>query len=31
MLPVEHNDPVNASILSISEDKIAGLDRKSVV
>ncbi|MFZ4386581.1 MAG: Lrp/AsnC family transcriptional regulator [Chthoniobacterales bacterium] len=24
MLPVEHNDPVNAAILAISEDKIAG-------
>jgi len=24
MIPVEHNDPVNAAILSISEDKIAG-------
>jgi len=24
MLPVEHNDPINAAILAISEDKIAG-------
>ena len=24
MLPVEHNDPVNSSILAVSEDKIAG-------
>jgi DNA-binding Lrp family transcriptional regulator len=24
MIPVEHNDPVNAAILTISEDKIAG-------
>ncbi len=24
MLPVEHNDPVNARILAVSEDKIAG-------
>ena len=24
MIPVEHNDPINATILAISEDKIAG-------
>src|SRR5256885_15900275 len=24
MLPVEHNDPINAKILAISEDKIEG-------
>jgi DNA-binding Lrp family transcriptional regulator len=28
MLPVEHNDPVNAKILAISEDKIAGFVRE---
>src|SRR5437016_9655437 len=28
MLPVEHNDPVNASILAISEDKIEGFVRE---
>src|SRR5205823_15023895 len=28
MLPVEHNDPVNASILAISEDKIEGYVRE---
>ncbi|PZR75675.1 MAG: AsnC family transcriptional regulator [Chthoniobacterales bacterium] len=28
MLPVEHNDPVNARILAISEDKIAGFVRE---
>jgi DNA-binding Lrp family transcriptional regulator len=28
MLPVEHNDPVNARILSISEDKIEGFVRE---
>jgi hypothetical protein len=28
MLPVEHNDPINASILSISEDKIEGFVRE---
>ena len=24
MMPVEHNDPVNAKILAVSEDKIEG-------
>jgi hypothetical protein len=28
MLPVEHNDPVNATILGISEDKIEGFVRE---
>jgi len=28
ILPVEHNDPVNARILEISEDKIAGFVRE---
>src|SRR3954451_17862033 len=28
MVPVEHNDPVNASILAISEDKIEGFVRE---
>jgi DNA-binding Lrp family transcriptional regulator len=28
MLPVEHNDPINAKILAISEDKIAGFMRE---
>src|SRR3954452_12265271 len=28
MLPVEHNDPVNAQILAISEDKIQGFVRE---
>jgi DNA-binding Lrp family transcriptional regulator len=28
MLPVEHNDPINARILAISEDKIAGFVRE---
>jgi hypothetical protein len=28
MLPVEHNDPVNAKILAISEDKIEGFARE---
>ncbi|HYY34787.1 MAG TPA: Lrp/AsnC family transcriptional regulator [Candidatus Binatia bacterium] len=28
MLPVEHNDPVNANILAISEDKIEGFVRE---
>src|ERR1700716_4491935 len=28
MLPVEHNDPINAKILAISEDKIEGLVRE---
>ena len=28
MLPVEHNDPINAQILAISEDKIAGFVRE---
>jgi DNA-binding Lrp family transcriptional regulator len=28
MLPVEHNDPINAKILAISEDKIEGFVRK---
>jgi len=27
-LPVEHNDPINARILAISEDKIAGFVRE---
>src|ERR1700756_1642697 len=27
MLPVEHNDPINAKILAISEDKIEGFVR----
>ena len=27
-IPVEHNDPVNARILAISEDKIAGFVRE---
>ena len=27
-IPVEHNDPVNASILAISEDLIAGFQRQ---
>ena len=28
MLPVEHNDPINAKILAVSEDKIAGFVRE---
>ncbi len=28
MLPVEHNDPLNAQILAVSEDKIAGFVRE---
>src|SRR4026208_1866118 len=28
MLPVEHNDPTNAKILAISEDKIEGFVRE---
>jgi DNA-binding Lrp family transcriptional regulator len=28
MLPIEHNDPINAKILSISEDKIEGFVRE---
>jgi len=28
MIPVEHNDPINAKILAISEDKIAGFVRE---
>ncbi|MFL6537842.1 MAG: Lrp/AsnC family transcriptional regulator [Chthoniobacterales bacterium] len=28
MLPVEHNDPTNAKILAVSEDKIAGFVRE---
>src|SRR6476646_4327057 len=28
MLSVEHNDPINAKILAISEDKIAGFVRE---
>ena len=28
MLAVEHNDPINASILAISEDKIEGFVRE---
>ena len=28
MLPVEHNDPINAKILAISEDKIEGFSRE---
>ncbi|HEY8650751.1 MAG TPA: Lrp/AsnC family transcriptional regulator, partial [Chthoniobacterales bacterium] len=28
MLPVEHNDPINAKILTISEDKIEGFVRE---
>jgi hypothetical protein len=28
MIPVEHNDPVNAKILAISEDKVAGFVRE---
>src|SRR6266480_1051325 len=28
MLPVEHNDPINARILAISEDKIEGFFRE---
>ncbi|HEX4639255.1 MAG TPA: Lrp/AsnC family transcriptional regulator [Chthoniobacterales bacterium] len=28
MLPVEHNDPINAKILAISEDKVAGFVRE---
>jgi DNA-binding Lrp family transcriptional regulator len=28
MLPVEHNDPINAKILAISEDKIVGFVRE---
>jgi len=28
MLPVEHNDPINAKILAVSEDKIEGFVRK---
>ena len=27
-LPIEHNDPINARILAISEDKIAGFVRE---
>ena len=28
MLPVEHNDPINAKILVVSEDKIEGFVRE---
>src|SRR5438874_13687765 len=28
MLPVEHNDPINARILAVSEDKIVGFVRE---
>ena len=28
MVPVEHNDPINAKILAISEDKIEGFVRE---
>ena len=28
MLPVEHNDPINAKILAISEDKVEGFERE---
>ena len=28
MLPVEHDDPVNARVLAISEDKIEGFVRE---
>ena len=28
VLPIEHNDPINARILAISEDKIAGFVRE---
>src|SRR5947208_9566756 len=28
MLPIEHDDPVNARILAISEDKIEGFSRE---
>ena len=28
MLPVEHNDPINEKILTISEDKIEGFVRE---
>jgi DNA-binding Lrp family transcriptional regulator len=28
MLPVEHNDPINARILAISEDKVEGFVRE---
>src|SRR5207248_11389889 len=28
MLPVEHNDPINAKILAVSEDKIDGFVRE---
>jgi hypothetical protein len=31
MVPVEHNDPVNAAILAISEDKIQGFVREPFV
>ncbi len=31
MLPVEHNDPINARILAISEDRIAGFVREPFV
>ena len=27
-VPIEHNDPINARILAISEDKIAGFVRE---
>ena len=27
MTPVEHNDPINAKILSVSEDKVQGFQR----
>src|SRR6266704_2005186 len=30
MLPVEHNDPINAKILAISEDKIEGFVREPI-
>jgi len=30
MLPVEHNDLINAKILVISEDKIEGFVRRAV-
>ncbi len=28
MLPIEHNDPINAKILAVSEDKIEGFVRE---
>src|SRR5205809_435477 len=30
MLPVEHNDPINAKILAVSEDKIEGFAREPI-